>query len=75
MTTFTVRTKLAAMDIGMAIAAVRAHLLEYRVCVALNAIDLLVHAVQGISGLIMIKLRMRANWLPARVAVAILTRN
>lgn len=75
MTTLTVRTELAAMDVGVAIAAVGADLLEYRIGVASNAINLLVHSTQWISGLIMIELRMRANWLPTRVGVAVLTGN
>lgn len=66
--------KLAAMHVGVAIGTVSAHLLEHQVCVAFHASDFLVHAAQGITGLIVIELRIRPDRLPTCIGVTVLTR-
>lgn len=55
MTTLAVRPELAAMDIRVAVSAMRADLLEYKVRMALSATNLFVHSPQGISSLIVIE--------------------
>lgn len=67
--------ELASVDIGMAVRAARAHVAEYRFGMALDAIDLRVHAAQRIAGCVVVELRDRADRLPARLCVAILAGN
>lgn len=75
MAALTVRSKLASMDVRMAIGTVRAHFAKDRVYMTLRASDLFVHPPQRIPGLIVVKLRMGADRFPARIGVAILTGN
>ena len=70
---FAVCAELAVMNVGVAIGALRAHLAEDEACVAPGAVNLLVHAAQRITGVIVIELRMGADWFPTGVCMAILT--
>jgi len=65
-------SKLAAMDIGVAVGAFRARVREHQIAVALPAADSFVHAAQGELGLIVVKLRNVADGLPGRESVAVL---
>lgn len=47
---FAIRAELPAMDVGVAIGTVRAHILEDEAGMTLRATHLLVHAAQGITG-------------------------
>ena len=69
-----VGAELAAMDIGVAIRALGADVLENQVRMALNAIHFFVHAAQGIPGQIVIELGIRPYGLPACVCMAVGTR-
>lgn len=73
MTTLTVSAELAPMDIGVAVCTVCTYLFEYKAGVATYARNLLVHPAKGIAGLIMVEFRIRADWRPTRVGMAILT--
>ena len=74
-TALAVGAKLAAMNVGMAVGAILAHVLENQACMALGAGHLLVHAPQRIPGVIVIELRVRADRLPARIGVTLLARD
>jgi hypothetical protein len=63
--------ELAAMDIGMAVAALRTHVLEHHAGVALTATYVLVHAAQRISGQIVVECGIGADRLPACVGMTI----
>lgn len=67
--------KLPAVNIGVAVGTLRAHVAEYRFDMALNAIDLRVHAPQGIAGRIVVEFGDGADRLPTRLGVAILAGN
>jgi len=70
-TALAVGSELPAMNVGVAIGAARAYVLERQAKVALGARHFCVHAAQRIAGLVMIELRIRANRFPTRVAVAL----
>jgi hypothetical protein len=70
-TLLAVRPELAAMDVGMAVGTLRTHVTEYRFGMALDAIDLRMHALQGIAGLIVIEFGNGADRFPARLRMAI----
>src|SRR5579872_4409038 len=65
-------SKLAAMNVGVAVRAVTADVLENQIDVALGASHLRMHAAQRIARLVMIELRIGADRLPARIGVALL---
>ena len=71
---FAISSKLAAMNVGVAVGAFRARIAEHQVAVALAAGYAFVHAAQGKLGLIVIKLRYVANRLPGGKGMAVLTR-
>lgn len=75
MAAFTVCAKLAAMNVRMAIGAMRAYILENQACVAFGAGHFLVHAAQWITRAVMIKLGIRPDRFPARVGMAVLARH
>ena len=59
------RTKLTAMDVGMALGALRTNVAEHEFRVAQAACDFFVHAAQRKAGFaVVIKLRNRTNWRP-----------
>src|ERR1035438_6948168 len=64
MAAFTVCAKLAAMNVRMAIGAMRAYILENQACVAFGAGHFLVHAAQWITRAVMIKLGIRPDRFP-----------
>lgn len=70
-----VRAELAAMNIRMAVRAMRAYVLESQIRVAFGARHLLVHASQRIAGLIVIEFGVRTDRLPAGVGVTALARD
>lgn len=72
---FAIGTELTTMNVCMAIGAVRAYVLEHQLGVAIRACHLLVHASQGVTGLVVVELRVGADWFPTRVGVAILACN
>jgi len=71
---FTVGSELAAVNVGMAVCAMRAGILEDKACVALRTADFLVHAPQWITSLVVIELRICPDRLPTCVCVAVLAR-
>ena len=68
-----VRSKLAAVNVGVAIRAFRAGIAEHQVRVTLPAGDSFVHAAQRKLGLIVIKFGNAANRLPRGKGMAVLT--
>ena len=68
-------SKLALVNVGMAIGAVLAYVGEHRFCMALGAIHFFMQAAQGITRGVMIKFRNGANRGPTGGRVTILTRN
>jgi hypothetical protein len=74
MAALAIGAKLTAMYVRMAIGTVGADILEYQFGMALHARNFLVHALQGISGLIVIELRVRPDRLPTGISVAVLAR-
>ena len=70
-----VRAHFALVNIGVAILTVLAHVCEYRLYVALRALNSLVHAAQRILCFVVIKFRDGANGAPARGGVAVLAGN
>lgn len=75
MATLAVGSELPAMNVGVAIGAARAHVLECQAEVALCARHICMHTAQRIAGLVMIEFRIRANRFPTRVAMALHARN
>lgn len=73
--TLAIRTKLPAMYVRMTVRATAADFLEDQTYMALGARDFGMHAAQRITRLIMVEFRIRPNWLPARVGMALLARN
>jgi len=71
----TISSKLALMNVGMAVGASLTHVGKNRLDVTLGASHVLVHAAKRISRLIMIKLRDIADRFPATKGVAILARD
>ena len=70
-----VGTELAAMDIGMAVGALRTYIFEDQARVTLSAANVLVHAAKGISGQVMIELGIRSDRFPTGVRMTICARN
>jgi hypothetical protein len=70
-----IRAELPPMNVGVAIGTLRAHVAEYRLCMALDAIDFGMHTPQGVAGRIVVEFRDRADRLPTRLCVAVLARN
>ncbi|MDR3410945.1 MAG: hypothetical protein P4L87_08400 [Formivibrio sp.] len=71
--TFAIGAELTAMDVGVAIRAVRAYVLEYETGVALRAGQLLMHSPQRITCLVVIEFGIGSNRLPTGVGMAVLT--
>lgn len=69
---FAVRSKLAAVNVGVAVRAFRAGIAEHQVRVALAARNSFVHPAQGKLRLIVIKFRNVADWLPGGEGMAVL---
>lgn len=67
--------KLSSVDVGVAIGAILPHVGEDPLQVALRASNLLVHATEGVTSLVVVKLGDSADGAPAGVGVAILTRD
>lgn len=75
MAAFAVAAELPTMYVGVAIRAVRAYIFEDQAVVAACTRHFLMHAAQGVAGLIVIEFRIGADRPPACVSVAILTGN
>lgn len=73
--TLAICAKLAAVNIGMTIGALGAYFLEDEIGMAFRAGDFLVHAAQWITGLIVIEVGIRPDWLPTCISVATLAWN
>lgn len=71
----TVGAELAAVNIRMAVGALRAYILKDEAGVALGAGYLLMHAAQWISRFVVIEFRVRPDGLPTGVSMAILAGN
>jgi hypothetical protein len=67
--------ELATMDVGVTVSTLRAYVTEYRFGMALDAIDLRMHAPQGIAGRIVVEFGNGADRFPTRLCVAILAGN
>jgi len=67
--------QLAFMNIGVAVLAAVAHVVEHRLYMALRAGHILVQAAQRVTGLVVIKLGNGANWLPALSGMTVLAGN
>lgn len=67
--------KLAAVEVGVAVRAMRAYVMEYERRVAPGAADVFVHAAQGVTGVVVIELGDGADGLPTGVGVAVLAGN
>ena len=63
--------KLAAVNVGVAVGALRADVLEHHTGVALNTVHVLVHPPQGIPGQVVIEFGIGTDGLPAGVTVAV----
>lgn len=74
-TLFAVRAHLAAMDIGVAIGAVRSRVRKNGLGMALRARHPFMQAAQGITGLVVIELGDGANRFPPGGGMAVLTRD
>ena len=70
-TLLAVRPELPAMNIRVTVGTLRTHVTEYRFGMALDAIDLRMHAPQGIAGRIVVEFGNGADWFPARLRMAI----
>ena len=70
-----VRAQLALVNIGMAILTPLSNIRKNHLHVTRGAGDGSVHATQGITRLIVIEFRNRANWLPVARSVAVLAGN
>lgn len=71
MTIRTIGTKLATMNIRVAVGTLRTDILENHAGMALIATDVLMHATQGITGQVVIKFGIRTYWFPTRIGVAV----
>jgi len=69
---FAVCAELAAMNIGMAIRTARADIFEDKLCMALRAGYLLMHAAQWIACLVVIEFWVRPDGLPTGVSMTVL---
>src|SRR5215472_9218499 len=72
MTLFAIRSKLAFVDVGVAVLATLSDVSEHRLRVELNARNGRMHSPQWILRLVVVELRDGANWLPCARGVAIL---
>lgn len=72
---FAVGAHLAAMQVGMAVGALLAHIGENEAGMAGRATQLLVHPAQRIAGVIVVKLGSCTDWLPTRAAMAVFARD
>ena len=72
MALFAIGAHLSPVNVGVAVCAIRAHVGEHRLGMALRASHSLVQAAQRVLGLIMVELGDRANRLPAHRGVAVL---
>ena len=70
-----IRTHLSAMNIRMAIGALRSNICENGFRMALRAGHIRVHAAQRVFRLFVIEFGDRADRLPSRLGVAVLTGN
>ena len=70
-----IRTHLPLVNIGVAILAILADIGEYRFEMALRTIHLLVHAAEGILGLVVVELWNRTDGTPTRSRMAVFTGN
>ena len=72
-----IRSHLAAVDVAglVAIRAILANVLKYRLQMARDAFNFLVHATKGVVGFIVIELRNRSDGFPTCGGVAVLARN
>jgi hypothetical protein len=75
MALFAIGTHLPPVYVRVAISAVLSHVRENRLHVALHAFHFFMHAPQGITGLVVVKLRHRPDWTPTRRCVAVLAGN
>lgn len=71
---FAVGAELTHVNVGVAIGAMRTHVLEHHRRVALRTAYLLVHAAQRIRCLVVIELGHCPDWLPAGVRMTVLAR-
>ena len=75
MAVFAVGPELTAVEVGMAVRAMRAYIMENKRSVALGTANIFMHAAKGITGLVVIELGDGPDWLPTRVGMAVLARN
>ncbi len=75
MALFAIRSKLALVNVRVAILTTLSDVSENRLCVALDARDSGVHSAQRVLGLVVIELRDGANRLPRAGRVAVLARD
>ena len=74
-TPLAIRAELAAVNIGVAIRAARAHIREYEIRVAERALNFLMHAAQRVARVVVIELGDASDRFPAGARVAVLARN
>jgi hypothetical protein len=72
---FAIGAELAAMNVSMTIGAVCTGVFEEEACMALGAAYFLMHPMQGITSLVVIKLRLRPDWRPTGIRMAVLAGN
>ena len=75
MATLAVGAELAAVDVGVTIRAMGAHILEDQAGVALRTGHLCMHSTQRITSMVMIEFGIRSNGFPTRIGMALLTGN
>lgn len=73
MTLLAIRSKLALVNVGVAILATLAHVRKDRLAVALRASHRCMHAAKRIPGLVVIEFRHGTNRFPRAGGVAVLT--
>ena len=66
-----IRSKLAPVQIRVAVRAARACFLEYKACMALGAVYLYVHSAQGVGSAVVVEFGDAADRFPAGVGVAV----
>ena len=69
---FAIRSELPAVNVSVTVCTMLAHIFENETGVALRAADLLMHAAEWESGVVVVELRIRANRFPTRVGVTLL---
>ena len=72
---FAVGPELTAVEVGVAVRAMRAYIMENERSVALGTANVFVHAAEWIAGLVVIKFGDGPDGLPTRVGMAVLARN